>query len=137
MDPLHRPHEIVIARHILEKELDHLRQNSFESAERMLLKLREAVDNVSNMADSLKEKGEKTKSMVQEYFKEIRDALETREQSLLNTTEEIITRKVMKLENQKEVLSKSKEDLQLQVCYIIASQHVLRTSKQAIWYHSI
>lgn len=113
--PVHRGHTTVAAKEIMERELESLRQNSFENAERMLLKVREAVDSVSNMADALKEKGEKTKAKVQMHFKEIRDALETREQSLLSTTEEIVMRKVTKLEKQKKVLVWSREDLEIKV----------------------
>ncbi len=113
--PQHRGHNTVAVKEILEAELESLRQNSFEDAERMLLKVREAVDSVSHMADSLKEKGEKTKARIQMHFKEIRDTLETREQNLLNTTEEIVLRKVTKLENQEEVLVKSREDLEIKV----------------------
>lgn len=113
--PKHRGHNTIVAKKILERELESLRQNSFESTERMLLKIREAVDNVSNMADSLREKGEKTKTKIQRHFKEIRDALELREQSLLGTTEDIVMKKVDKLDMQREVLAKSKIDLELQV----------------------
>ena len=116
MMPQHRGHNTIVAKTILERELETLRLNSFESTERMLLKIREAVDNVSNMADSLREKGEKTKAKIQKRFKEIRDALEVREQTLLCTTEDIVMRKVDKLEMQREVLAKSKIDLELQVC---------------------
>lgn len=111
----HRGHVLVLAKEVLNTELEQIRQTSFESAERMLLKVRESVDSVANMADALREKGEKTKSQIQEHFKEIRDALEAREQSLLNTTEEIIMRKVAKLDLQKEVLTKSRDDLNVQV----------------------
>lgn len=111
----HRGHNTIVAKKLLEREMENLRQNSFETAERMLLKVREAVDSVSNMSDSLKEKGEKTKSKIQSHFKEIRDALEIREQSLLCTAEEIVMRKVDKLEMQREVLAQSKEDLEIQV----------------------
>lgn len=113
--PAHRGHTTVAAKEILDSELESLRLNSFENAERMLLKMREAVDSVSNMADALKEKGDKTKARVQMHFKEIRDALEAREQSLLNTTEEIVMRKVTKLEKQKEILVRSREDLDIKV----------------------
>ena len=106
------------AKVVLEEELESLRLNSFENAEMMLLKVREAVDSVANMAHALKEKGEKTKTRIQMHFKEVRDALETREQHLLNTTEEIIGKKVAKLEIQGEVLSKSKEDLEVKVIVI-------------------
>lgn len=111
----HRGHDTIAAKQILENELESLRQNSFEGAERMLLKVREAVDSVGNMSDSLREKGERTKLQIQTHFKEIRDALESREQSLLSTTEDIIMRKVTKLEMQKEVLTKSREDLEMLV----------------------
>ena len=111
----HRGHNTIVAKKVMEREMDILRQNSFEITERMLLKVREAVDSVSNMTDSLKEKGEKTKSTIQKHFKDIRDALETREQSLLYTTEEIVMRKVDKLDMQREVLAKSKDDLEIQV----------------------
>ncbi len=113
--PQHRGHDTVSARQILEEELENLRQNSFENAERMLLKVREAVDTVSNMAHSLKEKGETTKSRIQRHFQEIRDVLEAREQALLSTTDEIIMKKVSKLEQQRKMLLKSREDLEMKV----------------------
>lgn len=113
--PLHRGHSTIAAKQVVERELEDLRLNSFENAERMLLQVREAVDSVSNMSDSLKEKGEKTKARVQMHFKDIRDALEAREQSLLSTTEEVVMRKVTKLEKQKEVLVRSREDLEIKV----------------------
>jgi hypothetical protein len=113
--PAHRGHTTVAAKQIVGSELEKLRVNSFDSAERMLLKVREAVDSVSNMSDALKEKGEKTKARIQMHFREIRDTLEVREQSLLNTTEDIIRRKVTKLDKQKVVLVKSREDLEVKV----------------------
>ena len=114
--PQHRGHNTIVAKKILERELESLKTNSYESAERMLLKIREAVDNVSNMADALRERGEKTKAKIQRHFKEVRDALEVREKMLLGTAEDIVMRKVDKLEMQKEVLAKSKVDLEIQVC---------------------
>ena len=108
----HRGHKTVFAKKVLEREMDSLRDNSFERTERMLLKVREAVDSVSNMVDSLKKKGEKTKSRIQKHFKEIRDALESREQLLLCTTEEIVMFKVDKLEAQRKALARSKDDLE-------------------------
>lgn len=113
--PQHRGHNTVSAKEVLEEELESLRLNSFENAEMMLLKVREAVDSVANMAHALKEKGEKTKSRIHMHFKEVRDTLESREQHLLNTTEEIIAKKVTKLEMQGEVLVKSREDLEVKV----------------------
>lgn len=113
--PQHKGHDTVAAREIVGRELESLRQNSFEDAERMLLKVREAVDNVSHMTYCLKEKEEKTKSRIQKHFKDIRDALEAREQSLLNTTEEIIVKKVAKLDRQKAVLVKCRDDLEAKV----------------------
>ena len=113
--PEHRGHDTVAARQILEEELENLRQNSFETAERMLLKVREAVDSVANMTHALKEKGEATKSRIQRHFQEIRDILEAREQDLLSTTDDIIMKKVSKLEQQKKVLVKSREDLEMKV----------------------
>lgn len=113
--PEHRGHNTVAARQVVASQLEKLRVNSFDNAERMLLKVREAVDSVSNMADALKEKGEKTKARVQMHFREIRDALEVREQFLLSTTEEIVMRKVTKLDKQKVILMKSKEDLEIKV----------------------
>jgi len=117
--PQHRGHNTIVAKKILERELESLRTNSYESTEQMLLKIREAVDNVSNMADALREKGEKTKAKIQRHFKEVRDTLEVREKMLLGTAEDIVMRKVDKLEMQKEVLAKSKVDLELQVCVCV------------------
>ena len=114
--PRHRGHKTVTAKLIIDRELDFLRQNSFENAERMLLKVREGVDNVSRMADSVKDKGERTKSRIQEHFKEIRDALEAREQALLSTNEDIVMKKVSRLKRQQEMLVKSREDLEMKVC---------------------
>ena len=113
--PEHRGHDTVAARQVLEEELEMLRQNSFEDAERMLLKVREAVDSVSNMAHALKEKGEATKSRIQQHFQEIRDVLESREQHMLSTTEDIIMKKVSRLEQQKKGLVKCKEDRETKV----------------------
>lgn len=114
--PRHRGHDTVAAKDIVERELDLLRQESFENAERMLLKVREAVDSVSHMTDSVKDKGERTKSQIQKHFRDIREALEAREQVLLDTTEDIIMKKVSKLERQQGMLIKSKEDLEEKVC---------------------
>lgn len=111
----HRGHETLHAKEILENELELLRLSSFDSAECMLLRVRESVDTVSNMVDTLKDKGERAKLKIQKHFSEIRDALETREQSLLNTTDDIIRRKVTKLEHQKANLVKSRDDLEVQV----------------------
>ena len=115
VQPQHRGHTTIAAKEIVAEEQENLRQNSFENAERMLLKVREAVDSVSNMAHSLKDKGEVTKSRIQRHFKEIRDVLESREQALLNTTDEIVMKKVTKLEQQKKTLLKSREDLEIRV----------------------
>ena len=117
----HRGHSTSLAKDELETEMDYLRHHSFEDAEKMLLKVREAVDNVSNMTTSLKEKGERTKLQIQKHFKEIRDALESRELALLSTTEDIVIRKVSKLERQKEVLVQSRDqlDIEVRICILL------------------
>ena len=114
----HRGHDTVAAKKIVERELESLRLNSFENAERMLLKVREAVDNVSRMTDAVKDKGETIKAHIQTHFKEIRDALEAREQALLSTTEDIVMKKVSRLERQQELLIKSREDLEMKVSLV-------------------
>lgn len=111
----HRGHETARAVKVLEEEFEVLRENSFEVAERMLLKMTVAVDDVRNMNEAIKEKGEKTKHQIQQHFQEVKKVLRQREQALLETTEQIVLTKAAALNKQKEKLEHSKMELENQV----------------------
>ena len=100
---------------MLEEEFEVLRENCFEVAERMLLKMTVAVDDVRNMTEAVKEKGERTKHQIQQHFQEVKKVLRQREQALLETTEQIVMTKTAALNKQREKLEHSKSELETHV----------------------
>lgn len=115
VEETHRGHDFAKANKVLEEELETLKENSYELAERMLLKMTVAVDDVRNMTEAVKEKGERTKHQIQQHFQEVKKVLRQREQALLETTEQIVMTKVAALNKQKEKLENSKSELETHV----------------------
>ena len=66
---------------------------------------------MSDMIQSMREKGESVKQHIQDEFQAIQDALADREQLLLSTTDAIIKKKITVLEQQGERLKHSKREL--------------------------
>ena len=77
----------------------------------MLLDVNTAVAEVSDMIQSMREKGESVKQHIQGEFQAIQNALADREQLLLSTTDAIIKKKITVLEQQGERLEHSKKEL--------------------------
>lgn len=115
VEETHRGHDCAKANKVLEEELEQLRENCFELAERMLLKMTVAVDDVRNMTEAVKEKGERTKHQIQQHFQEVKKVLRQREQALLETTEQIVMTKEAALNKQREKLENSKSELETHV----------------------
>ena len=115
VEDTHRGHDTARAKQVLQEELELLRENSFEVAERMLLKMTVAVDDVRNMAEAVKEKGENTKHQIQKHFQEVKKVLRQREQALLETTDRIVMTKAAALNKQKDKLEQSKSELETHV----------------------
>ena len=115
VEETHKGHDFAKANKVLEEELEQLRENSFELAERMLLKMTVAVDDVRNMTEAVKEKGERTKHQIQQHFQEVKRVLRQREQALLETTEQIVMMKAAALNKQREKLENSKSELETHV----------------------
>ena len=115
VEEAHRGHETAKAKQVLEEEIELLKENSFEVAERMLLKMTVAVDDVRNMSEAVKEKGETTKHQIQQHFQEVKKVLRQREQALLETTEQIVMTKAAALNKQREKLEISKTELETHV----------------------
>ena len=115
IEEAHRGHETAKAKQVLEEEIELLKENCFEVAERMLLKMTVAVDDVRNMSEAVKEKGEKTKHQIQQHFQEVKKVLRQREQALLETTEQIVMTKAAALNKQREKLEISKIELETHV----------------------
>ena len=115
MEETHRGHETARAKTVMDEEMELLRENSFEVAERMLLKMMVAVDDVRNMSEAIKDKGEKTKLQIQQHFQEVKKVLRQREQALLETTEQIVLTKGAALNKQRDKLEHSKTELEAQV----------------------
>ena len=99
VEETHRGHDFAKANKVLEEELETLKENSYELAERMLLKMTVAVDDVRNMTEAVKEKGERTKHQIQQHFQEVK----------------IVMTKVAALNKQKEKLENSKSELETHV----------------------
>lgn len=115
VEEVHRGHDTARAKQVLGEELELLRENSFEVAERMLLKMTVAVDDVRNMTEAVKEKGENTKHQIQKHFQEVKKVLCRREQALLEITDKIVLTKEDALSKQKDKLERSKAELEIQV----------------------
>ena len=102
---------------VLPEQLEILRDKCYEASDRTLLKISVALDEVTNAAEAIKEKGEAKKSEIQKYFRDIRRLLQKREQVLLESTDEIVMAKVAVLSGQRERLEQAKSDLKEQVSY--------------------
>lgn len=111
----HKHHDVVKVEDILPYQLEQLRESCYEVAERTHLKISVALDEVNNEAEAIKEKGEKKKSEIQKYFRQIRKQLQQREQELLTNTDQIVMSKVASVNEQKEELEKTKTQLREQV----------------------
>ena len=118
MKPIHRGHACREARHVIAEEHEHLRSTCLESVDMALLNMTVGVTEVEDTIRLLKERGEELKGHIQEQFEHIHQALREREQRLVRTTDAIIAKKIVPLQDQLEVLKKSKQELETQVEYL-------------------
>ncbi len=70
------------------------------------------------MVHALRNRGEEIKQRVQEQFQQIVQALKRREQDLIGTTDTVIAKKVTRLQEQNQLLKKSKHELEEHVAVL-------------------
>ena len=114
----HQGHDFHHANEVGDEEKEKFRNGYFEMLEKERQAYLLAVDEVSHVTNTLKQRGEQTKKSIQIHFQSLRNSLERREDELVLETQKIVTQKVDKLLEQEKLLKEIFEGLDKEVVFM-------------------